>query len=270
MSAALQLQAGAWRREELRFARSWWTDWSDTPRSTPTASAERFILRRCDASSLAVNLTGCSDLSGAQRIRVAVESMAAPAAPQRARCVLAHALTHSVQCVPTGRIAVLDSLLTHSFLASRVISVPRSENNRSTPGQVGVMATPSKSSNPPLTVYFDGSCPVCAAEIGHYRRQAGADACVWIDAASCADAELGTGLPRDAALRRFHVRRADGRLIDGMRGFATLWATLPRYAWLGRFASFGPMPAILELAYRIFLAVRPLWRRPTQQTDTPS
>jgi predicted DCC family thiol-disulfide oxidoreductase YuxK len=158
--------------------------------------------------------------------------------------------------------------LTRSFLALRFISAPRSENNRPTPGQVDVMATPSNSSDPSLTVYFDGSCPVCAAEIGHYRRQAGAQACVWIDAASCADAELGPGLPRDAALRRFHVRRADGRLVDGMRGFAALWATLPQYAWLGRFASFGPMPAILEPAYRLFLAVRPLWRRPTQRADS--
>jgi predicted DCC family thiol-disulfide oxidoreductase YuxK len=117
-------------------------------------------------------------------------------------------------------------------------------------------STPSKQ----LTVYFDGACPVCSREIAYYRRQQGADACAWIDVSSCDQAELGSGLQRDAALARFHVRRADGELVDGMRGFATLWRTLPRMAWLGRIAMFGPAPFLLELAYRLFLGVRRLWR----------
>lgn len=112
----------------------------------------------------------------------------------------------------------------------------------------------------PLTVYFDGACPVCSAEIAHYRRQPGAQACTWVDAARCADADLGPGLTRETALRRFHVRDAEGRLVDGMRGFAALWRVLPRMAWLGRLAAFGPMPALLDAAYSVFLAVRPLWR----------
>ncbi len=111
-----------------------------------------------------------------------------------------------------------------------------------------------------FTVYFDGACPVCLAEIAHYRRQPGAQACEWIDATVCGDAELGPGLTRASALRRFHVRRADGELVDGMRGFAALWRVLPRTAWLGRVASFGPMPILLDAAYGVFLAVRPLWR----------
>ncbi len=112
----------------------------------------------------------------------------------------------------------------------------------------------------PLTVYFDGACPVCSVEIAHYRRQPGAQACEWIDVAECADAELGPGLTRAAALRRFHVRLADGQLVDGMSGFAALWLELPRTAWLGRLASFGPIPVLLDAAYHVFLAVRPLWR----------
>ena len=111
-----------------------------------------------------------------------------------------------------------------------------------------------------LTVYFDGACPVCSAEIAHYRRQPGAEACDWIDAAVCTDAEFGPALTRASALQRFHVRRADGQLLDGMRGFAALWRVLPRTAWLGRLASFGPMPVLLDAAYGLFLAVRPLWR----------
>ena len=118
-----------------------------------------------------------------------------------------------------------------------------------------------------LTVYFDCACPVCSREIAQYRRQPGAEACVWVDASACAEQQLGAGLSRTAALARFHVRRADGSLVDGMRGFAELWTTLPNTAWLGRIAGFGPMPALLDVAYAVFLRLRRLWR-PRTKTST--
>ena len=111
-----------------------------------------------------------------------------------------------------------------------------------------------------LTVYYDGGCPVCSREIAAYQRQPGAEACEWIDVASCPADRLGPGLTRSAALARFHVRRADGELVPGMRGFATLWQALPRTAWLGRLAARGPMPWLLDQAYRVFLRLRGLWR----------
>jgi len=128
-------------------------------------------------------------------------------------------------------------------------------------------------SNPPstlLTVYFDGACPVCSKEIAMYRRQPGADACAWVDASDCPDAALGSDLSRPQALARFHVRRADGQLVDGMRGFAELWRALPRTAWLGRIAAFGPMPALLDAAYRMFLGLRKSWRPDTQSLPWPA
>ena len=123
-----------------------------------------------------------------------------------------------------------------------------------------------------LTVYFDGACPVCSREIAAYRSQAGADQCIWVDASVCPDAALGAGLSREAALARFHVRRADGVLVDGMSGFVALWRALPRFAWLGRLASIGPVPRLLEMVYRVFLIVRPLWQstRPAVTSKDPS
>jgi predicted DCC family thiol-disulfide oxidoreductase YuxK len=115
--------------------------------------------------------------------------------------------------------------------------------------------------NAVTTVYYDGACPVCSREIAAYRRLVGAEQCAWVDASSCAESALGAGLSRKAALARFHVRRADGVLVDGTRGFAALWCVLPRVAWLGRIASVGAVAALLDLAYGVFLRVRALWQR---------
>ena len=111
-----------------------------------------------------------------------------------------------------------------------------------------------------LTVYYDGACPVCSREIALYRRQLGAEQCVWVDASSCPEADLGNGLSRASALARFHVRRADGELVNGVRGFGALWRSLPRFAWAGRIVSFGPFLLLLDAAYRVFLSVRPAWQ----------
>lgn len=120
--------------------------------------------------------------------------------------------------------------------------------------------SPSTRTDSALTVYYDGACPVCSREIAVYRRQAGAEQCVWVDASTCAESALGESLSRDNALARFHVRRADGVLVDGMLGFTVLWRALPRFAWAGRIASIGPLPLLLDAVYRVFLWVRPLWQ----------
>jgi predicted DCC family thiol-disulfide oxidoreductase YuxK len=114
---------------------------------------------------------------------------------------------------------------------------------------------------PPLTVYFDGGCPVCSREIALYRRQPGAAGIAWVDATTCPVSALGAGLDRESALRRLHVRTADGQLSSGAVAFTALWRQLPRTAWIGRLLSRGPLPAILEAGYRLLLLVRRTWRR---------
>ncbi|MCJ2045510.1 DUF393 domain-containing protein [Methylobacterium sp. J-078] len=111
--------------------------------------------------------------------------------------------------------------------------------------------------DPALTVYYDGACPLCAAEIRLYRRAAGAERVAWVDVGAEGPAELGSGLTRDAARARFHVRRPDGALVSGAAGFATLWAVLPGWRGLARLASLPGVTALGEVAYRLFLPLRP-------------
>ncbi len=114
--------------------------------------------------------------------------------------------------------------------------------------------------NDKLTIYYDGACPVCSAEIGLYRRRPGAEALHFVDAAACAPEALGPGLTRDAALARIHVRDAAGRTESGARAFAAIWRRLPGFRWLGAFVGLPVVAPLAELGYRGFLRIRRLWR----------
>jgi predicted DCC family thiol-disulfide oxidoreductase YuxK len=109
------------------------------------------------------------------------------------------------------------------------------------------------------TVYYDGACPLCQREIALYQGMGGAEAIRWHDVST-----LGTGaedLATGDAMARFHVRRADGTLVSGARGFFEVMKTIPKLRWLGHVLSVPPIPWVAEGAYRLFLPLRPLLKR---------
>ncbi|MGO4852339.1 thiol-disulfide oxidoreductase DCC family protein [Phaeovulum sp. W22_SRMD_FR3] len=106
------------------------------------------------------------------------------------------------------------------------------------------------------TVFYDGACPLCRAEIGIYRKAAGADALRFVDLSDPAAAPP-EGVSRAEALARFHVRASDGRLVSGAAAFAELWAQLPRWRGLAWVARRPGLRRLLEWTYRGFLHLRP-------------
>ncbi len=106
-----------------------------------------------------------------------------------------------------------------------------------------------------LTVYFDGSCPLCRREIAMYRRLPEATAIAWVDVSAGQD--LGGALSCEAAMARFHVRDPQGRLFSGAAAFSRMWRVFPGWRWLGYVSAWPPMSWVFELAYRLFLPLRP-------------
>ena len=113
---------------------------------------------------------------------------------------------------------------------------------------------------PSTTIYYDGSCPLCATEIRHYRDQDSEQALAFVDV-SQTDALLPGDLSRQQAMARFHVMARDGRLIDGAEAFAEVWANLSKWRWAARAAALpGAIPA-LNIAYSVSLLIRPALSR---------
>jgi predicted DCC family thiol-disulfide oxidoreductase YuxK len=119
-------------------------------------------------------------------------------------------------------------------------------------------------------VFFDGSCPLCAVEIATYRKCRGADGIDWVDVSGAEPAKddtggtremIAPGLARAAAMRRFHVRRADGKIVSGGAAFAELWSALPAFSRAGRVGRLPGIALLLEGVYRAFLSVRPVLQK---------
>lgn len=113
--------------------------------------------------------------------------------------------------------------------------------------------------SPELTIYYDGSCPLCRREIALYRSLRSSQPLQWVDVST--GQSLGEGLSCEAAMRRFHVRDGGGQLLSGGAAFARLWRALPGWRWLGWLFALAPMSWLLEAAYRAFLPVRPRLQR---------
>ncbi len=110
--------------------------------------------------------------------------------------------------------------------------------------------------NAAVSVFFDGSCPLCQREVRMYRNMRSSVPILWVDVASGLQQNT-TGRSCAELMSRFHVRTADGVMLSGARAFVALWLLLPGWRLLGRLGSLPLMPAILELGYRGFLLIRP-------------
>jgi predicted DCC family thiol-disulfide oxidoreductase YuxK len=109
-----------------------------------------------------------------------------------------------------------------------------------------------------LTVWHDGNCPLCRAEIALMRRIDRHGAIRFVDAAT-SDVDA-CPIDRRALLARFHASE-DGELLSGAAAFAAMWRAIPVLRPLGLLARSPMVLRVLETAYVGFLQVRPALQR---------
>ncbi len=102
-------------------------------------------------------------------------------------------------------------------------------------------------------VLYNGDCPVCSAEIGHYASYSGRKGLpIRFEDLNRDDLE-DWGLSRDDAARRLYVLK-DGQIHSGIPAFIVLWRDMPRYRWLARVVSVPGIHLLACLVYDHFLA----------------
>lgn len=102
----------------------------------------------------------------------------------------------------------------------------------------------------------------CRAEIGYYRRKDEDHALCFVDISE-SGAVAPEGITKERAMKRFHVRASDGRLLSGAAAFVDVWTRLPRWRWAARAAA---LPGALITLER----PNPVTRRPAPMSGVPA
>lgn len=109
-------------------------------------------------------------------------------------------------------------------------------------------------------ILYNDRCPICRAEIAHYRARAeAAGAALVFEDLNAADLDRWN-LTGDQAKRRIHAALPDGRIISGIPAFAAIWAALPGMGWLARLVMAPGVRPLADLCYNR-LAAPWLYRR---------
>jgi predicted DCC family thiol-disulfide oxidoreductase YuxK len=102
-----------------------------------------------------------------------------------------------------------------------------------------------------LTLFYDGACPLCQAEILFLSGRNQAGLLNFVDINSKAYDPLKVGVSCEEALAAMYGQYADGTLIHGVTVFPEAYrrADLPSLAWIFSRKSMQP---ILKMGYRFF------------------
>jgi predicted DCC family thiol-disulfide oxidoreductase YuxK len=111
-----------------------------------------------------------------------------------------------------------------------------------------------------LTMYYDGLCPLCQAEILFLSRRNAAGLLSFVDLNSSHYSADAVGVSCQQALDSMYAQYDDGELINGVDVFCAAYerANLPTLAWLFSRPSLRPM---LSWGYRFFAKNRHLISR---------
>ena len=108
----------------------------------------------------------------------------------------------------------------------------------------------------PLSVYYDGLCPLCSREIDHYRKRVSADAVEFVDIAAPGFDPVPLGFDPVRVHKHLHVRSGN-QLYLGIDGFRELWRHVPGFRWVRAVTGLPVVYQASRVLYAIFAWVRP-------------
>lgn len=102
------------------------------------------------------------------------------------------------------------------------------------------------------TMFYDGGCPMCRREVGHYRHLDRNGRIDWVDISADPSRLEPWAVDLPTAMRRLHAVDPRGTLVSGVRAFVVVWEQLPYYRWLAILVRRTGTIPLLEWFYRRF------------------
>lgn len=100
----------------------------------------------------------------------------------------------------------------------------------------------------PMTIYYDGACPLCTAEMSNIKQRSTDGRLEFVDISVPGFASQPPGVTQEALMRLIHARKADGSVIAGMEVFRLAYGA----AGIGWVAGALGLPVIGALAERLY------------------
>ena len=107
---------------------------------------------------------------------------------------------------------------------------------------------------PRVTIWFDGNCPLCVAEISLISRlDAKHGRIAFIDLSGDGTCPLD----RTEMLAKFHAQEVGKPIVSGAAAFGAMWRHVTPFQPLGWLATFPPTLWAMNHLYIQFLRIRP-------------
>src|SRR5262249_45910096 len=108
----------------------------------------------------------------------------------------------------------------------------------------------------PLTLFYDGLCPLCAREIAYYRKRLTGSAVEYVDITDPHFDAHRHGVDPAAVHKQMHIKVGD-EVRTGVDAVIVLWDAMPGFRWLARLGRWPVVHGIMALGYRAFARLRP-------------
>ena len=118
-----------------------------------------------------------------------------------------------------------------------------------------------------LTLFFDGKCSVCVAEVNVYRKLDTEKNLAYVDISSPLFDALLVEIPEDRLNKYFNIQLENGTFVEGVDSFIEIWKRVPRLKFLAPIASFKPIHYMMHISYLIFAEMRPYLPKKECSTD---
>jgi len=110
----------------------------------------------------------------------------------------------------------------------------------------------------PLTIFYDGSCIVCATEMQHYRRKNHGGRLIFVDISDPNFEPDRFGRSLQDFMGRMHAIDAEGVVFQGVDAFPAIWQAFPDlfYRLLGKFIRLPGIHQLARFGYSVFARFR--------------